>query len=212
MKKYLLPILILSFFQSTANDEKYISQMTKNIDALYKAKTVEEFQTAINSVERIAHAEKTKWEPFYYASFGYILMATRETDGGKKDAVLDLARQSLDRAIALKSDDSELVALEGFIHMIRLTVDPATRGPQYSMLAMQAFSKAVTLNPNNPRALSLLAQMQFGTAQFFKQAPTEACATAQKAASLFDAAGVSENVLAPSWGKEMNQGLLSGCN
>jgi hypothetical protein len=80
------------------------------------------------------------------------------------------------------------------------------------MMAMQAFSKAVALNPNNPRALSLLAQMQFGTAQFFKQTPTDACTTARKAATLFESTQVSENPLAPTWGKEMNQGLLANCN
>jgi hypothetical protein len=56
-----------------------------------------------------------------------------------------------------------------------------------------------------------MAQMQFGTAQFFNQAPTEACATARKALSLFDATVKSENPLAPQWGKEMTAELIQNC-
>jgi hypothetical protein len=211
MKKILFATLLLSSFFASANDEKYINQMTKNIEAIYKAKTPEEYLAAINALDRIANAEKTKWEPYYYASFGYILLATGEKDGGKKDAYLDLAKQGLDKASAILPNDSELIALEGFVHMIRVTVDPATRGPQYSMMAMQTFGKAVGLNPNNPRALSLMAQMQFGTAQFFNQQPTEACETAKRAASLFESEVSTPNSLLPRWGKEMNAGLVSTC-
>ena len=105
----------------------------------------------------------------------------RETDAAKKDAFLDQAKSELDKACAIQSNESEIVAIEGFIHMVRVTVDPATRGQKYSSLAMQAFGKAISLNPENPRALMLLAQMQLGTARFFNSSTAEACATAQKA-------------------------------
>jgi len=189
--------------------DKYTEQMTRSISAIYKAKTAAEYQEAINTLERIGNAEKTKWEPFYYASFGYILLAT-EAENVKKDAILDQAQAALDKAGAIRTEDSEIIALEGFITMIRLTVDPATRGPQYSMKAMQSFGHAVALNGNNPRALALMAQMQFGTAQFFQQKPVEACASASKALEIF-AATTPADPLAPAWGKEMTEGLLANC-
>jgi cytochrome c-type biogenesis protein CcmH/NrfG len=139
------------------------------------------------------------------------MMATRENEGSKKDAYLDQALVAIEKGKGIAPNESELVALEGFVHMIRVTVDPASRGQQYSGLAMQTFGKALGMNPNNPRAMSLLAQMQFGTAQFFKQQPTEACATASKALGLFDSATKSENPLAPQWGKEMTVGLIQNC-
>lgn len=207
-------ITVLAFFITLglfANDEKYISQMSKSIDAVYKAQTPEELQSAINTFDRIANAEKTKWEPYYYSAFGYLMLATRESDGGKKDAYLDKAKEAVDKAAAILPNDSEITALDGFVQMIRLTVDPATRGPQYSMMAMQSFGKAVAQNPNNPRALALMAQMQLGTAQFFKQEPTEACATAKKAAGLFEVEASTDNKLAPRWGKGMNEDLMKTC-
>lgn len=203
-------ILLFAIALSSAvfGKDRYKSQMTKNIEVVYKAQTVEELQQVVNTFERIGNAEKDRWEPFYYASFGNIMLANKEKDGAKKDGFLDLAKSALDKASAIKPNESEIVALEGFIHMVRVTVDPASRGQQFSMLSMQAFGKALGTNPNNPRAMMLMAQMQFGTALFFKQAPTEACETATKALALFTEPNDS---LSPSWGKGMTEGLLKQC-
>jgi hypothetical protein len=203
-------LIIAAFALTNVMADKYTEQMTKNIEAVYKAATLEELQKAVNTFERIGGAEKTKWEPHYYAAFGYVMIANREKDPIKKDSFLDLAKAALDKASAIKADESEIVALEGFVQMIRVTVDPAARGQQYSMMAMQSYGKALGLNPQNPRALALMAQMQFGTAQFFKQAPTEGCETAKKALAVFESA-VPTDPLAPAWGKGMTEELLKVC-
>lgn len=204
-------LVLLSIVVLSSAFDKYTDTMVKNIEVVYKASTVEELQNAVNAFERIGGAEKTKWEPYYYASFGYIMMTVKEPDATKKDALLDMAKAALDKAAAIKSDESEIVALEGFISMLRIGVDPASRGQKYSSLAGQSYGKALALNPNNPRALSLMAQLQFGTAQFFKQQPTEACATVKKAIEAY-ASAPSGITIAPSWGKQMTEGLLKGCN
>jgi hypothetical protein len=211
MKTINLFFLMIISIATWANDGKYFEQMGKQIQAVYTAKTMDEYQSAVNSLDRIASAEKTKWEPYYYSAFGSVMMATREMEPSKKDGYLDQALAAVEKGKVIAATESELVALEGFIHMIRITVDPASRGQQYSGLAMQTFGRALGMNPTNPRALSLMAQMQFGTAQFFKQTPTEACATARKALSLFETAMKSENPLAPQWGKEMTEGLIQNC-
>ncbi len=211
MKSITLFFLMIIPVTTWANEGKYFEQMGKQIQAVYTAKTLDEYQQAVNALDRIAAAEKTKWEPYYYSAFGNIMMAIREDEASKKDAYLDLALASVEKGKSISATESELVALEGFIHMIRVTVDPTSRGQQYAGLAMQTFGKALGMNPNNPRALSLMAQMQFGTAQFFNQQPTEACETTRKALSLFDSAVKSENPLAPQWGKEMTVGLIQNC-
>jgi hypothetical protein len=204
--------ILLLFMATTVglSNDKYQEVMQKSILAVYQGKTPDELQPAINTLERVGGAEKTKWEPFYYAAFGYIMMATKEVDLAKKDRDLDLAMVDLDQAKLLVPKESEVVALEGFIHMIRLSVDPGTRGQQYSGLAMQAFAKAVALDPENPRALALMSQMQFGTAKFFNSSTDEACTTAQKAIEKFEVAD-QVNPLAPQWGKEMAMRLLEQC-
>ncbi len=209
MKAIFAIVLTIIVSTLTAQD-KYTETMLKNIDAAYKAKTVAEYQTTANTFERIAAAEKTKWEPYYYAAFSNIMIANAETDNTKKDAYLDLATKDLDAAKAIKANDSEITALEGFVHMMRVTVDPMTRGQEYSSKAYKSFGTAVALNPENPRALALLAQMQYGTAQFFGSSTDEACGTAEKSVQKFEMYK-SDNALAPQWGKQMAEGLKSKC-
>jgi tetratricopeptide (TPR) repeat protein len=193
-----------------ANDSKYIEAMQKNIEAVYTAKTIPDYQTAVNALERIGAAEKTKWEPFYYASFGYIMMSNREKDKAKKDVYLDQAVAALDKAKAIVPNESEIIALEGFVYMMRIPADPAARGPQYTPMAMQAFNQAIAVNPENPRALALLAQMQLGVAQFFGSSTDEACATNTKALEKFSSFQ-SQNPLAPRWGQQMAEEVKSKC-
>lgn len=211
MKTTTLFLLLFISISTLANDEKYFEQMGKQIQAVYTAKSLEEYQQAINALDRIGNAEKTKWEPFYYSAFGNIMIAANLVEGSKKDSYLDQALAAITKGKELAPSESELVALEGFVHMIRITADPATRGQQYSGLAMQTFGKALGMNPNNPRAMSLMAQMQLGTARFFNQPPTEACETARMAATIFESATESENSLAPRWGKEMNLEIVKSC-
>lgn len=213
-KNLLLSAVVLVLITAgliNADGTRYIEAMQKNIQSVYKAKSVADLQESVNSLERIAAAEKFKWEPYYYVSFAYIRMSNFEQDATKKDLYLDQANASIEKAASINENESEIIALVGFIHMMRVAVDPASRGAQYSGMAMQAFGKATSLNPENPRALALMAQMQYGTAKFFGSPATEACATLNAALQKFDSYK-SDNPLAPQWGREMALGLKKECN
>lgn len=210
MKTITLIFALAFSLQANATDDKFIEIMSKNIDIVYRAQTVDEIQKAVNAFDRIANAEKEKWEPLYYSAFGNVMLANREADGAKKDNYLDLALASIDKAKVIKPNDSEIISLEGFIHMIRVTVNPAARGQEYSAKAFAAFEKALTINGDNPRALALMAQMEYGMAQFFKSPTTSACATAAKAIEKFETSK-PENPLAPAWGKGMTEDLKTKC-
>jgi hypothetical protein len=195
---------------SYANDTKFVEVMEKNIKAVYEASDMATFQQSVNAFERIAETEKTRWEPFYYIGFGYVMMANLETDLNKKDSYLDRALEAVEKGKAVNANESELVALEGFAYMLKITVDPQTRGMVYAPRATQTFEKAIGLNPENPRAIALMAQMQFGAAKFFNSSTTEACATNTKALATFTTYK-SENPLAPVWGLHMAEGLRDAC-
>ena len=203
-------VLILASQFASADNGKFIEAMRKQIDAVYKAQTIDEFRAAVNGFERIGAAEKNKWEPYYYSAFGYIMMATREQDNGRKDSYLDEAMKAIEAGEKLAPQESELAALKGFAYMMRVTVDPGARGPQFAPLSMQNYEKALKLNPENPRAYALLAQMQYGTTQFFGSSTTEACETLNKSIEKFDSYK-SENPLAPQWGRGMADEMKGNC-
>jgi len=209
----LLTIVLLGTVSITmANIGKYEEAMLKNIEALYKSKSLEEYQKVINTMDRIATAEADKWEPYYYGSFGNIMMSTRVTELADKDKLLDAAQHRLDKASAIQAGNVEIITLQGFIHMMRLAADPATRGQQYAGLAFETFNKAVAIDSLNPRALIMRAQMMQGTAKFFGTSMTESCGEAQKALDQFDSSEKPKNPLAPIWGRGNAVGMLKECD
>ena len=211
INSFLLAIVFVGVcFSNVLANDKYKNAVKKNIDLVYQAKDIAEYQAAVNALERIAAAEPTRWEASYYAGFADIMMATKESDNAKKDGFLDQAQAAIEKAKALVPEESEVNALEGFVYMMRIPIDPATRGMKFAPMATKAFEKAVALNENNPRALGLKAQMAFGAAQFFGSSTDAACATNAKALEKFGTF-VPADELTPMWGKGMVEDMAKNC-
>jgi len=111
----ILTVLMLISAVAAQANAGYIEAMQKAIDKVYKAETILEIQEAVNVLDRISNAEKGKWEPSYYAAFGYIMMATKEADVATKDKYLDQAKVYADRASAIQPNNDEIITLEGFM-------------------------------------------------------------------------------------------------
>ena len=211
MKTTILSSVIIFFTGITfAGENPYLEAMHKNIQAVYTSHDIAQLQAANNAFERIGTAEKNKWEPFYYESFGYVMMSLQVKENSLKDSYLDQAANAIKKAEAIAPEESEIVAMDGFVQMMRMSVDPAARGQQYSGVVNQLLQKAIDLNGNNPRAFALMAQMQFGTAKFLNSPTTGACGMAGKALDKF-ATFTSDNPLAPQWGRGMAEELKGKC-
>lgn len=205
MKKNLILVLgVLCATLSMANGQ-FEKAMGKNIPAMFKAESAEDLQAVINQLNRIGEAEGDRWEPYYYVAFGYLRMSEMYETAEDKDKYLDLAMEAVKKGEEIKPNDSELEAMKGYVNMIKLTVDPATRGMTYSGLAFASFQKAIALNPNNPRAHFLLGRMQYGTAQFMGSGTEEACGSLFKALVMFEQQEKSDDPVAPSWGKSSTE-------
>ena len=214
MKKLvLLLVMVLSATFTFAENDNYTQAMSAALTALGEASSPDDFKAVANQFERIANVETDQWLPNYYAAYAMLINASNQKDGAKKDGGLDAAQQFLDKAAENEHDKSEVAALQGFIHMIRIGVDPASRGPQYSGMSAAALQKSIAINPNNPRAMHLLAQLSFGTAQFFGSDTSEACGQNEAAIKLFTAeeAAQKSDPLAPAWGKHMAEGFQRQC-
>jgi hypothetical protein len=212
MKNILTIIFIGIIGICLASDGKYQKVMSKNIAQLYEAKSVEDYQKVINALDRIALAEEGKWEPHYYGAFGNIMMSTKVQTIAEKDQHLDAAQSRLDKAAALQAQNVEVITLQGFIHMMRLSVDPASRGQQYAGIAFASFNKAVAMDSLNPRALIMRAQMKQGTAKFFGTSTDEACGEAAKALAIFDEQDKAVASIAPKWGRGSAESMMKQCS
>ena len=215
MTKKITILIILVTLNSGlfAQSEMYTSAMQQGLLMMDKAQNKEDFQAVSNHFERIANVESQQWHPAYYASYARTIVAAMEMDPATKDKSLDAAQLLLEKSSNAKHDTSEVYALEGFIHMLRIGVDPMNRGQQYSVLSSASLQKGSNYNTQNPRIIYLQAQLSFGTAQFFGAEPTEACQMIDQALEIFKSESTKEkeDPFAPDWGKEAAEGFKSRC-
>ena len=210
MKTSLITLLILVVSVGYAQNKKYVKTMETTIESLNNAGGLDEFDPIINKFARIGQAEATQWEPFYYAAQGHVFKSFRIDNLAQKDEVLNQALTALSSASELSKNNAEILALEGFINMLKISVDPGTRGQQLSPKIMASYSQALAIEPDNPRANLFMAQMQIGTAMFFGTGTEEPCKMVKKSLELFNAEKSSEP-LAPKWGSDMAMQYAKTC-
>lgn len=213
MKKSILIFAISLFFTAFAQaaDPAFITAMQKQLEAKKTIETYEQSQTVSNGFLRIAEASQTEWLPYYYAA----LLKTEAVFRFdiEKDKTLDEAMELAKKADQLAPGNSEITALQGYILMGKISLDPANRGQSLSPQAMQLFGKAINLDRENPRAVSLMSQMELGMSQFFGTGPEKACGMARMSMDLFkkEEAKVTPDYILPTWGKNQANQILSNC-
>ncbi len=212
MKKIvlLIALLVAGFALHGQGQEAYIKAMSKGLTQMSTANTIEERQAVASQFERIAAKVEGEWLPSYYTALNYINMSYGAEDISTKDKYTAKAQEFIDKAIALAPNNAEVVALQGFNYMTQLAADPNTRGQMLSGKAMQQFSMAVRIDPENPRAKMLLGQMQLGMAQFFGSPTDKPCAMVKQTLPTFEA-NSGKQTLDPTWGKEMAEGIVKQC-
>ena len=156
------------------SETTYEKAMKDALNVLNQAATIDDFREAANQFDRIGGIEEDKWLPQYHAAYAKVMMASIEADLMKKDPFLDAAQLNLDAIENLEHDVSERLALEGFLIMIRMSVS-LDRGMELGMDCGMILNEAYTLNNQNPRALLMLGQFKFGSAQYMGQDTSESC-------------------------------------
>ncbi len=214
MKNTLIYTLtILSIFLFSFTKGGYEAAMESTLKQMHKAETQIDRQAVANKFERIGAAEKNKWLPYYYAAYCYIIMTTVEEDLTKWDSYLDTADGMLEKSTKFKKADRvEILALKGFSTMMRISVDPATRGQEYSMKSASFLQQASLLDDQNPRVNLLMAQMLYGTAQFFGSGTSEACQKFSEAKKIFEKEEAQGRGILPAWGKPQVESMLAKCS
>src|SRR3712207_3372794 len=114
MKKILLCVLsvvtigVATNAQSSSKQVAYStafeSAMQSNIRQLDTVSSAAGFINLANNFERIGDAEKTKWQPFYYAAYCYTAMAFMSPDKTKIDFLADKAEAVLQQAEAIEKN------------------------------------------------------------------------------------------------------------
>lgn len=225
MKNLLWIAAVTISFAANAQSDKYTDAMTKSLSLYGNAKTIEEFETASASFQRIGDAEKTQWLPYYYAAL------TLSTEGWKyypddkgvtefkvsdlQGTITSLATRInalADKAEALAAsneDKSEVYLVRNMAATQQMLVDPQSRYMTFGVEANNDLKKAMDLNPNNPRAYYLEGAGVFGTPEQFGGGKEKAKPILQKAVELGKAE--QPKPLYPNWGLDLSEAMLAAC-
>ena len=189
----------------------YEKAMKEALDKMNQATSLDDFQPIANQFDRIADVRKDSWLPLYHAAYARVMMAAMEQDSEIKDTFLDAAQLNLDELEKMDHDATERMALQGFLIMIRMSVDPS-RGMELGQECAMLVHQAYAMNNQNPRAVLILAQFNFGSAQYLGEDTSEACAMFDTALQLIDQSqtDTSDNYL-PKWGKEIATSMKEQC-
>lgn len=216
MKKLFSTIAVFLFAVSLtiAQDSPYQKVMKKEIAKVIETDSLPLLQESANAFARIAEMNPKEWQPLYYGSLAYTFQGLNKTLSlNEKDEALAKAEELAKKADIFSPNNAEIVTLQGFIIMAKVNADPANRGQSLSGQVMAAYGKALSIDNKNPRALALMAQMEYGMAQFFGSGSEKACKLAKQSQAVF--AGQDEEALKaavlPTWGKSMVDKLLKKC-
>ncbi len=208
MKTYLLVLAFaLISLYTYGQEDQYTTSMLSAIEKMEQAEKTGGLMESAMRFERIASAEKSRWLPYYYSSYSLVVMSYDESDGGKKDLLLDRAQELLDRALELEPEESELHVLQAFIFPSRIMVDPMGRGMIYMEKMFGSFEQAKALNPKNPRSYFLEGVNKANLPPSMGGGADVARPILEEALVKFEAFE-NENPLWPHWGENATRSEL----
>ena len=197
----LIVALIAINLTAHTQDDKYTKIMKSSIAKLDTAELQSTWIKAANKFERVASAEKDKWQPYYWSAYCNIVQVYMEKDKEKIDSHLDKADKLIHLADSLSPKNSEIVALQGWSYGARIAVDPMTRGMKYGPMSGKKYEEAKILNPENPRCYYLSGVATLFTPEMFGGGKEKAKPILEEALEKFKVFEPATEV-DPDWGEE----------
>ena len=213
MKRTMLFFAAIFIVSTTmGQNEKYYQKMGEAIGQFADCTSVEDFQNLANLFGVIAKVETEEWLPLYYEAHCYILMGfTGQLEAAPQDSYLDKASASIDKMMEIAPNEAEVYVMKAFYHTGYLVVNPPARAMNTSPLIHEAISRALSIEPGNPRAQFLSISNEMGTASYFGSDTAPICKKAGQLLDSWDNYAI-KSPIHPSWGKEETEGIVRGCD
>jgi hypothetical protein len=201
---------LFSYAQEKTKGELYHEKMKSSLYTLYKAGNYQTFKMMSNQLRKIADEEKTKWIPYYHAAYAHIMAAFLSKEKFEAEEFLNNGQEMIDNANKYSPNNSEIVALQGFLYQARIIVNPEARSQEYLHKAVKEYDQARFMNPENPRPYYLIGQILYRIPKQLGGNKENACAHFQRARDKYKSFK-PRSEFSPNWGEEANQLLLDKC-
>ena len=156
------------------------------------------YQELYLQFEQLYAVNKTNWLIPYYAGMTRSIMCLLKM--GDKDALANDALLWVGRAKSIMAND-EVYCAESLAYTAKMSVNPLLRWLTYEGKIKKSLSLAKKLNPNNPRAYVLEANIQQKIPYIFGGGCNSVKPLIEKAELCFNTQTKS-NLVEPSWGKQ----------
>ena len=125
-------------------------------------------------------------------------------------AQLDKAQEHIDIAMTKSEDNAELLIMQAQIFTNWVVYDGATYGMKYGGKVNELYTKALKLDPKNPRAAFCKADWDMGSAKYFGKDTAPYCKDIETSIELFDTFK-PDSEFHPNWGKERAEQVAKEC-
>lgn len=210
MKNLVFILYLVSQTTVWCQDTSYYLILEPAIETSDTQYTTLAFQNLANVCERIVALRENEWIPWYYMAYANVHLGSIEADETRKDAYFDKAQESLEQALLISPEESEVHLLQAYIYFCRMEINPMQRSVRYFPKAGEEIEKAKALNPDNPRVYYMEGMSAFYKPEFMGGGKTAARPVLGKALELYEE-HKSLRIIDPHWGEWHTRHLYDQC-
>ena len=207
MKNLFIFFILLVQLQVQAQATNQSKALEAAVMQFNQATKNQAYQELYLQFEQLYAVNKTNWLIPYYAGMTRSIMCLLKM--GDRDALANDALLWVGRAKSIKAND-EVYCAESLAYTAKMSVNPALRWFSYEGKIKKALSFAKKLNPSNPRAYVLEANIQQKIPFIFGGGCKSVKPLIQKAELCFNAQ-TKVNSVEPSWGFQSLVQLKKAC-
>ena len=207
MKNLFIFFILLVQLQVQAQATNQSKALEAAVMQFNQATKNQAYQELYLQFEQLYAVNKTNWLIPYYAGMTRSIMCLLKM--GDKDALANDALLWVGRAKSIMAND-EVYCAESLAYTAKMSVNPTLRWFTYEGKIKKALSLAKKLNPNNPRAYVLEANIQQKIPFIFGGGCKSVKPLIQKAELCFNAQ-TKVNSVEPSWGFQSLVQLKKAC-
>ena len=207
MKNLLILFVLLLQLPLQAQSPNQTKALESAVMQFNQANNPNSYKQLYLQFEQLYSVDKTNWLIPYYAGMTKSIMCLLKM--GDRDALANDALLWMARAKSIEVND-EIYCAESLAYTAKMSVNPALRWFTYEGKIKNTLSLAKKLNPSNPRAYILEANIQQKLPFIFGGGCKSAKPLIQKA-ELFISNQNRANSIEPSWGIQSLVKLKKAC-
>lgn len=164
-------------------------------------------QAAAESFQKVLKNNQDNWIPKYYVAFTQTLQSFEGSDFNSRQTLIDEARVLINQLEKSKPNNPEILNLKALNLTSEIALNPMANGMVLMEDINSIYSKALLLNPTNPRSILGKAEFNINASKFVGGDITNDCKAVKKALALFETDKPAK--FEPSWGKDRAENLLN---